>query len=590
MMKRPEAVPARRSRSVAIGAFVVALVLGTGGPAALAAARNKAQSCAEGRFVVGGDELFARSASETISAPHTLDTPHGQAVTLSGRKVEIEGICPPTRAKVRKKGGRLKLKASWKGCEGISGRVRLTASIDAEGCDAMRGRLRAKSPRMSRRFDARRALGNPADCTSEDTFATIQQRIFGAKGCRVETCHGAATAGGLDLRWGAAHFSLVDAPATNGAAAAAGKKRVVPGDAGASFLWQKLGGEVGAGEGASMPPIGSSLDALELELLRAWIEDGAPAVGQTAAAPCLPPHEFEAAPALAPPAGGYQIVLEGPTLEPGQEMEGCMWIKAPNPEDFVVGRFEYSMNPGSHHFALWEHERGGPPQLGVFDPDDLACLKQGARLAITLSGAGEAPYFVDGYPRGIGKVVPGGAYLGLNPHYFNEFDVPIQVKVRINMHPVQGRLEHVADTLLTTFGRLDGKNSYSINVPAFSEGGLRLRWANDTGTPLHVFELSSHQHQRGTHFTAWRSDGTKVFENFDWAHPAIVNYDPPLVLDPGDYFEYECEYDNGVTRQVRRCGDSRFDKGCTPGEPVAVTYGNTAQDEMCFLTGLYYTE
>jgi hypothetical protein len=41
---------------------------------------------------------------------------------------------------------------------------------------------------------------------------------------------------------------------------------------------------------------------------------------------------------------------------------------------------------------------------------------------------------------------------------------------------------------------------------------------------------------------------------------------------------------------VRRCGDAAGDRGCTPGEPIPVTFGVTAQDEMCFLTGLYYLD
>jgi hypothetical protein len=32
-------------------------------------------------------------------------------------------------------------------------------------------------------------------------------------------------------------------------------------------------------------------------------------------------------------------------------------------------------------------------------------------------------------------VVQGGSLLGINPHYFNELDVPIQIKFWMNMHP-----------------------------------------------------------------------------------------------------------------------------------------------------------
>jgi hypothetical protein len=337
-----------------------------------------------------------------------------------------------------------------------------------------------------------------------------------------------------------------------------------------------------------MPATGRKPTDLELEMIRAWIADGAPQVGRVAGAPCLPHREFEPAEPLDPPDDGYQIVLDGPMLGPGEELEGCMWIKAPFDEDFVVGSFEYSMNPGTHHFAMWEHVRGDDPVLNVFDPDDLACLKQGARPdGVTLSGAGEAPYFVDDYPAGIGRRLRGGMYLGLNAHYYNEFDVPIQVKTWINLHPVAGTLAHEAETLLSTPARLGSATSYSFRVPAFGTATHRLRYTNTLGVSQQIFQMSSHQHQRGTRFTAWDSSGAKIFENFDWAHPSILNFATPFVLAPGDWIDFECEWDNGVTRPVRRCGDAAHDHGCTPGEPIDVTFGVTAQDEMCFLTGLY---
>jgi hypothetical protein len=489
---------------------------------------------------------------------------------------------------VRYKRAQTKLRAVWQACDGLPGTVKLRAAIDTETCAAMQGRVRVKKAKLDRTFTAVRALGG--DCGAENTFDVIQREIFGPKGCRVETCHGSTVSGGLDLRWGTAHYALVDAPAANAAAAAAGKRRVVPGDPEASFLWQKLVGDLTTDEGIAMPSVGSALTAQQLDVVRAWIAAGAPAVGVVPAAPCLPPHQFEPAPPLEPRPGGVQFVLDGPVLQPGEEIEGCMWVQMPTDADFVFGSVEYSINPGSHHFAIWEHERGGAPGTGVFDPDDLACISQGARFGITLSGAPETPYFVDKLPTGIGKRLSAGAYLGLNPHYFNEFDVPIQVKAWINFLPPAEPVQHFADTLLSLDAALDGKGSFSIFVPPFDLGSLRLRWANNGAQPLQIFLLSSHQHQRGTRFTAWNPAGEKIFENFDWAHPAILQFPDPYVLAPGDYIEYQCDYDNGVDRPVRRCGDSRFDSGCTPGDPVPVTFGQTAQDEMCFLTGFYYTE
>jgi hypothetical protein len=582
---------ARRRRfasPVAIIGAMLALSLATSGEAAK---KLKAAGCDLGWFVSDGDALLTDSAATARPRPTGSESVRGRVVSLVGEEVSIEGMCPRTRARMTPGRRRTKLRASWKGCLGVTGPVELKASIRGDDCRIMQGRVQTKQAKPKRRrFTATRALGDPRDCTAEDTFAIIQKRIFGPKGCRVATCHGEFKAGGLDLRLGAAHASLVDQPATT--VAAAGALRVAPGDPDASFLWRKVTGALEPGEGSPMPAAGASpLDALELELVRAWIADGAPPVGRVAEAPCLPHQEFEPAAPLPPPPGGHQLVLEGPVLQPGEEMEGCIWVMAPNTSPFPVGKWEYSMNPGSHHFALWDHFRGPIPTLDTFDPKDTACLRGGARMdGVTLSGSPEAPYFVDAYPTGAGNTLEANKIVGLNPHYFNEFEVPIQVKVWINLHPVDGPFQHEVETLFSSIALLDGKSAYSIFVDPFATAALKLRMTNTLGRPMHIFNMSSHQHQRGTHFMAWDAAGAKVFENFDWAHPNILSFDPPYTLAPGDHLDFECQWDNGITRAVRRCGDAVSDRNCTPGDPRPVTFGVTAQDEMCYLTGFYYTD
>jgi hypothetical protein len=571
--------------------------------ALLAVARVEAavesSGCDLGWFVVDGKALLddvapAVAEGATVSVGrHAIesDSVHGRVVSVVGNTVAIEGICPATTATVTRKKKRTKLKATWDGCGDVAGKVQLAAAVSGDDCATMRGKVTAKSFKPKRRrFAATRTLGNPDDCGEDDTFAVIEQKIFGAKGCRVATCHGEFQAGDLDLRPGVAHLDLVEQPATT--PGALGEMRVVPGDPEASFLWRKLTGALDADEGTRMPATGSGpLDALELELVRAWIAAGAPAAGRLAEAPCPPHAPFEPAQPLPPPPGGYQLVFDGPVLQPGEEMEGCLWMEVPNDVPFSVGTLEYSLNPGSHHFALWDHVRGAPPALNQFNPGDVACIRTGAPIdGITISGAPESPYFVDAFPAGVGNTIEARKLIGLNPHYFNEFDVPVQMKGWINLHPVDGPFLHEAETVFSGPASLDGKSVYNIFVEPFATGTLRLRMTNTLDRNVRIFHMSSHQHQRGTRFTAWNGGGEKIFENFDWAHPAILSFDDPYTLAPGEHIDFECEWDNGVTREVRRCGDSAMDAECTPGDPVPLRFGLTAQDEMCYLVGFYYAE
>jgi hypothetical protein len=108
------------------------------------------------------------------------------------------------------------------------------------------------------------------------TFATIQKKIFNAS-CATPTCHGAAAvSGGLNLATGASYGSLVGVLAANPSAQAGGVLRVAPGNADASFLLQKLLGNIPPAEGVKMPLVGRPLSPAELDLIRRWITAGAP--------------------------------------------------------------------------------------------------------------------------------------------------------------------------------------------------------------------------------------------------------------------------------------------------------------------------
>jgi len=480
--------------------------------------------------------------------------------------VFTSGGCPAVSAKVR--GSRLgtKIKAKWEGCAGIAGPHRFSAVIDAATCNTMLGSVKSRGlPKRS--FVAQRSIGGSAPTGS--TFDTVQQRIFGAHGCAVSTCHGPLKAANLDLRAGASYANLINLSST----IAPSKKRVVPGDAASSFLSQKVHGTQGATEGSTMPLVGQALSTDELAFLDAWINAGAPQTGNIPNEPVLPPLEYVPAAALPVPPGGYQIVLDGPTLQAGAELEGCLWAPIPWSGEFLVGQFEFALNPGTHHFAIYQNRL--QPPVNTWIPNDFGCFGEGDYYSTT--GAPQAPYYVDAYPPGVARGIVGGPgrYLGLNAHYHNYWDFPIQIKVWVNIWPYNGVPQHHAQTLY------DLGSTFSIFMPPFQQVVQHGRFTNGGSLPLKFFSLSGHMHKRGLRFTAYRSDGTKLYDNFDWAHPINILYDTPLELAPGDWIDYECLEDNGVTRAVKR--DSL-------GNPIPVQFGVTTDDEMCILPGSYYTD
>ncbi|HJQ85528.1 MAG TPA: hypothetical protein VKA21_15680, partial [Candidatus Binatia bacterium] len=329
-----------------------------------------------------------------------------------------------------------------------------------------------------------------------------------------------------------------------------------------------------AGEGDPMPLFGLPLSAPELQAIDAWIAAGAPATGVAAGAPCLPRPGYVPAPPLPVPPGGFQVVLDGPTLLPHEEQEGCLWLPVPNDTDFYAGRFEFSLNPGTHHYAIFEYQAAGAPETGVWELNNFGCVN-GAGIGGSIAGAPYAPYFQQTNPPGVARRIAAGSYIGLNAHYHNEFDVPIQIKVWSNFYPYVGTPEHVAKSIQ------DLSSTFTINVAPYTQAIHPGRFTNTSGVPMSIYSVAGHMHFRGLRFTIWKMDGTKIYESFDWAHPGGRTFEPPFVLEPGDWFDYECLYDNGVTRPVRR-DDA--------GNPRNLTFGVSTEDAMCVLVGAYYDD
>lgn len=116
----------------------------------------------------------------------------------------------------------------------------------------------------------------------DSTFDRIQRQIFDLS-CATATCHDSqSVAGGLLLETGASHGNLVGAMPSNGAAAGAGWLRVdvvAPGvgSLDTSFLYHKIMGDLpDESYGVRMPRGEPRLDQNLREVLRIWIENGAP--------------------------------------------------------------------------------------------------------------------------------------------------------------------------------------------------------------------------------------------------------------------------------------------------------------------------
>ncbi|HEX2485677.1 MAG TPA: hypothetical protein VHQ66_10270, partial [Myxococcota bacterium] len=118
--------------------------------------------------------------------------------------------------------------------------------------------------------------------------------VFAGYGCTEGFCHGAidTPGGGLVLLPDVAYDNLVGVDSVG----IPGTLRVAPGDADASFFYDKLQAATNGtspAAGQPMPLVGDALTPEELGGVRLWIEGGAPETGEVGGTPdllgiCLP--------------------------------------------------------------------------------------------------------------------------------------------------------------------------------------------------------------------------------------------------------------------------------------------------------------
>ncbi len=101
--------------------------------------------CSAARFVTaGGAPLLAGNAGTVIDV-----------VLLDDGDVALPNGCGPVRARLKRTGYGMRLRAHWSSCEGLRGRVLLKARVD-HACGTMAGVVRARREGLKRPFEARR--------------------------------------------------------------------------------------------------------------------------------------------------------------------------------------------------------------------------------------------------------------------------------------------------------------------------------------------------------------------------------------------------------------------------------------------------
>jgi hypothetical protein len=260
---------------------------------------------------------------------------------------------------------------------------------------------------------------------------------------------------------------------------------------------------------------------------------------------------------LEPPTAeeGFQLSMTT-TVGPGEEAWICEVYRMPIEDWSAVNWVEYMQTPGMHHMTLSTHSLSGKNvPYGTYDCEVLyQDLMED--LVMFFGGQGTAEGVMN-LPEGIAANFPTGIDVVHEVHYVNIYQEPVEIYSHVNAYTIPQE-----DVVAGIWG--GQVRDEHIEIPANS---THTEWTRCVMTEdVEMIFLASHTHKLGVEFTISHFDGTEVeaepfYVNDDWHDPKPVQYDPPLVVPAGTGFEFSCTWTNPTDQPI--------------------TYGSTADDEMC---------
>lgn len=418
------------------------------------------------------------------------------------------------------------------------------------------------------------------------SFDVLQDKLLtptcASSGCHLSNKDASFAQHGLVLVKGSSYGNLVGVASVNSVALKNSVLRVRKFASGESLLYHKLNWDLShhglANYGAPMPLGGKPVSKGQMTFVQKWIDAGAPLTGVVADASLLDdttPSFVEDAnftPLASPQEegkAGVQLKVDRFIVPPNFEREVFVRRSLNNAEPIYVSRIKLKSRSNSHHMVLYDF-RSKATLPGMNEMRDLRNLDNSLNIFTFIQmsnhiflGGGTDPNSDYSFPAGMAIQLPANGSIDLNPHYFNKTADNLYGENYVNLYTIP------ADQVKKVVQMIDF-NVTSFTLPANQKTTITRDFKFDK--PVAVVSLTSHFHARGKLFQikikGGARDGEIIYENTDWEHPKVINYDTPILLQAGE----------GLTSVATYLNDTAKNIG----------FGFTSEDEMDIIFGYYH--
>ena len=249
-------------------------------------------------------------------------------------------------------------------------------------------------------------------------------------------------------------------------------------------------------------------------------------------------------------------------LPASAEKTVCIITHVDNADALFVTRMVVDLAPGSHHLIIYQAADNAVEQTTPTPCRPFSGITSGEKPIMIV----EKPHDDLVFPTNVALKFGPHQKVKLEAHYINTTAAPLQGSgsARFEGLPPE-KAVGIIESNLTFWGPL----SFSLPPHAVSKGPMTFQ-AGIAGTK--GFALTTHQHRLGTHVRVWSSAqsgdmSTQIADTTDWAEPPLYRLSPELSFNGTNGLSFQCEWNN-----------------TTDG---TVSFGESANDEMCF-TWMYY--
>jgi hypothetical protein len=254
------------------------------------------------------------------------------------------------------------------------------------------------------------------------------------------------------------------------------------------------------------------------------------------------------------------------TVTPGTQNTQCIVVPLGNTTSIHVGQIHDLLGNASHHMILYKVAA----QATQATPFDCQPFQD------TLNPADGNPLVISQkkddlitLPQGVAFTLDANQMVRLEMHYINASPTDTVTLVTTSTLTTIPDSAYMYDASFLFIGDPD------ISIPPQSNWTLGPVYFQvpTAYADSNFFAMTGHEHQWGTDVQIWSATsasdpGTPIYTNTSWSDPVTTQFNPPFHVDPGGGFQFQCSWYNATTSTV--------------------SFGESADDEMCFFWAYYY--